>query len=131
MIQLLTILVLTLTAVMWLVLELWLVFTKQQPISIFMKDGALKFMFVPYGWGVLTGHMFMTVGMKDRPFGDGAWWWLGWAIIAVIIILSDIFLAGGVRESWPSWLRIVRTPYLMTMVGIAAGFLFWPQRVAM
>jgi hypothetical protein len=131
MIQLLTILVLTLTAVMWLVLELWLVFTKQQPISVFMADGALRFMFVPYGWGVLTGHFFMTTDMQTTPFGARNWWWLGWAILAVAVIVSDIFFSGAVRETMPSWLRIVRTPFLMCMVGIAAGFLFWPQRVPM
>jgi hypothetical protein len=113
------------------VLELWLVFTKQSPISEFMKDGALKFMFVPYGWGVLTGHFFMTADVTNQPFGMKPWWWLGWVIIAVIVIASDIFLSGGVRATWPSWLRIIRTPQLMCMVGIAAGFLFWPQRVNM
>lgn len=128
MIQAITILVLALTAVMWLVLELWLVFTHKEPISVFMKDGAVKFMFVPYGWGVLSGHFFLTYSFKDQPFGDKPWWWLGWAVLAVAVIASDIFLSGVAREALPSWLRILRTPFLMLMVGMAAGFLFWPQR---
>ena len=131
MIQVITAIVLGVTAAVWLAYELYLVATHQEPISVFMKDGALKFMFVPYGWGVLTGHFFMTVGMKDRPFGNDPWWWLGWVIIALVVIGSDIFLAGAARETLPSWLRILRTPFLMCMVGIAAGHLFWTQRVAM
>ena len=129
MIQMMTAAVLTVTAVMWLAVELWLVFTHQEPISLFMKDGAVKFMFVPYGWGVLTAHFFMTYDMRTVPFGDKAWWWMGWALLAVGIILSDVFLSGTAREALPSWLRILRTPYMMLLVGMAAGFLFWPQRV--
>lgn len=129
MIQAVTAAVLVVTAVVWLGLELYLVFTKQTPISIFLKDGGLKFMFVPYGWGVLTGHFFLTYDMKTVPFGDKAWWWLGWVVIAVAVIVSDIFLSGMAREAMPGWLRIVRAPFLMLMLGMASGLLFWPQRV--
>ena len=128
-IQLLTAAVLTLTAVIWLALELWQVFTHQAPISVFLKDAGVKYMFLPYGWGVLGGHFFLTYGMNQSPFGDKPYWWLGWVVIAVALILSDIFLAGAVRATLPGWLRILRTPYLMLMVGLAAGLLFWPQRV--
>jgi hypothetical protein len=97
-------------------------------ISMFTKDGAVRLQLLPFFWGVLTAHLFLTVP-SNESFYIAPMIWLVWAIPAVIIAGFDIFLWTSDRTQWASWVRLLRTPYFAMFAGLAAGMIGWVQRV--
>jgi hypothetical protein len=94
-------------------------------LSIYVKDGALFAGFAPVVYGILGGHWFVSWPMASKPWFQG---WPVWVALLVVVMASDVLLWGKPHVSYPMWLRVVRHPGVLLLVGIAAGALCWPQR---
>jgi hypothetical protein len=127
--HLLTTIVMIETAAQWLALELWLKFSGNAPISIYLKDHALNAPWLPFLWGVLTAHLFATSSAQSAPFGDKPWWWVVWVIVGLGLIVASWWTWNVPREQFAGPLRILLAPMMLLMVGMACGFLCWPQKV--
>jgi len=119
------------TGVAWLAWELVLVHERLVPISVVMKDAALRSCALPFGWCLLAGHWWVNWDIVDRraPFSA----WPVWVALLAALVLADVAVGvwAGDRTWWPTWARVLRYPGLWALVGLVAGPLTWPQRAVL
>ena len=94
-------------------------------LSIYVKDGSLFAGFAPVAYGIMGGHWFVNWPLTSKPWFTG--WWV-WVAAMVVVIASDAILWGRPRSEYPDWLRVVRHPGVLLLVGVALGAFCWPQR---
>jgi sterol desaturase/sphingolipid hydroxylase (fatty acid hydroxylase superfamily) len=122
------------TGAIWLVWEIILIVGRGKgqdwdTISMFTTNGALHLSALPVFWGILAGHLFLNTPMNNNPPLGFQSWWI-WVVVLALFGVSDAFFYNTPRENLPGFFRLVRTPFFGLMVGLASGFLSWPQRIS-
>lgn len=91
-------------------------------ISMVLRDYRYRTTSLAFTWASMATHWWVPAPAFS-PVWMGILFWL----ILLAVVVWDIFLWRKPTETWPSWLKVVRTPLLWLVLGAAAGYFLFPQ----
>jgi hypothetical protein len=108
------------TGALWLIYDIFPAMNdgRNDTISETMRNWTRSAWVLPFIWGAITGHLFITTGQPDN-YKERFYAALAIVASAIIANLVTHFAVGWVA---PVWYRIT-----MLFVGIGLGVLLWPQ----
>lgn len=92
-------------------------------ISGVAKTQARRWNSLPYIWGGMGAHWFLTHAWATVPGSI-----VFWVLLLALLVVDVVLLARGVAyEVLPSWAKWVRHPAAAYLAGNVAGFVLFPQ----
>ncbi len=114
----------------WLIWELILLKLREQNpsvdlISMVARDRSYQFTALAFTWGSLAAHYW--VNWRTLPWDSEIPAVIFWVLITAACIW-DYHLWDRAYETLPFWMRFVRFPGTMLMLGLFNGAFLFPQR---
>lgn len=92
-------------------------------ISGVAKTQARRFNLLPYVWGGMGAHWFLTHSWATVPGSI-----IFWVLLLVVLGVDLVLLALGIAyEQLPAWAQWVRRPAVVYLAANVAGFALFPQ----
>ncbi len=116
---------------LWLVWEVYLLLRRAQPgpkvktISMVARDMRFRITSVVYLLPGMCAHWFW-LGPKNATVVGGIAFW----VIALALLVQDIWLRNKPTETWPQWLLLQRDAPAWMLIGALAGRYLFPQGVS-
>ncbi len=110
------------------VLEICLLILRAQgkyvgTISMVARDRTWYFVMFAFMWGGLASHWWYPASNWGTTFGSILFW-----VVALLLLIWDIYLFGKPVVEWPLWMRFARFPFAWCITGFIMGGLLFPQK---
>jgi hypothetical protein len=115
----------------WIIWELALLIMRGHSpsvglISMIARDRAYQFSFIPLAWGSLAAHFWAN--WHVLPPWDG--WWCGVIFFGLLVACAgwDWYLIDTPYDQMGFFMRLLRWPGNMLLLGLLNGIFVFPQR---